>query len=413
MNMTSEKKEVTLRGYQEFAVSQLVTHRNVPGNDLCILATGAGKSLVISNVVHRLKEPVLILQPSLEILLQNVDKMSKYVSKDEIGVYSASAGEKEIQNITFATIGSIYTQPKLFERFKVVIVDEAHLVPVKDLGSMYGSFLKAIGAQKVYGLTATPFRMDTAYKWVDGVLMAEATIRLITSMKPKGVGQKPFWNRILCNVNAADLTSLGYLCPIEYVDKSVISQDDLKLNTSRTDFDPKGVEEALGKKDAEVIEAIRWAIGVSKSVLVFTSSVQKAEFYSSLIENSAVVTAKTPSKERARIIDEFRSGKIKTVLNCQCLTTGFDHPSLDSIVLAKPTRSIALYSQMIGRGVRIAPGKTRCTVLDLTDNVKKIGRFETIKVKQAGGRWILESETRSDWNGQFLYSYKVDTNKKK
>lgn len=75
------------------------------------------------------------------------------------------------------------------------------------------------------------------------------------------------------------------------------------------------------------------------------------------MEGAKVITAKTKSEERDNIITGFKDGNIKIVFNVGVLTTGFDHPSLDCIILIRPTRSIGLYYQMIGRGVRIAEGK--------------------------------------------------------
>ena len=394
---------IVLRDYQKQAVDKILwaTGKGLEGNDLIILPTGAGKSIVISAVASALNQPILILQPSKEILEQNLAKLCLYVDRSEVGVYSASMNEKTIGHYTFATIQSIYTKPEFFKHFKLVIIDEAHLVNPKNLSGMFTSFLKAIGNPKVIGLTATPYRMDTAYTRDDyGGITAHATIKLINRMKGF------FWQRILFNINTSELVQSGYLCPLEYLDRSVIEHQQLRLNKSMTDFDLESVEGLLNARQSDIMTAIAYGMDNSKSVLVFNSSVSQAHRFSELVPNSAAVSAKTPKKERDRIISEFKAGNIKAVFNVGVLTTGFDHPALDCIVLLRPTRSIALYYQMLGRGVRIFPGKTGCKVIDLTSTVKNMGRVETIKLVKRD-KWELESETSPNWHGAHLYSYRM------
>jgi DNA repair protein RadD len=161
----------------------------------------------------------------------------------------------------------------------------------------------------------------------------------------------------------------------------------------------------LEKLDNSILESIYFGMELSKSVLVFCSSVYQATSLCELTTNSAVVTAKTKKKERARIIKDFRSGKIQTVFNVGVLTIGFDHPSLSCIVLLRPTKSIGLYYQMLGRGVRKAEGKDFCYVIDMTGTVNFIGKVETIKLVKRD-MWELESE-KGSWHKRPLYSFMI------
>lgn len=397
----------TLRPYQKEAIDKILwaKEKNLPGNDLVVLPTGAGKSIVIAEIVHKLNEPVLILQPTKEILEQNYDKLIRYVPESEVGIYSASMNEKTIKRYTFATIGSIYKKSELFKRFKLIIIDEAHLVNPSNLSGMFTTFLKQIGSIKCIGLTATPYRMATGHKkmglnW-EGKEEYEAycTIKLINRLR--GKAPKIFWDRVLYNINVSDLVEQGYLCALEYIDVSVVQHEDIPLNKAQTDFDMVGFEKLIVNEHNKISKAIEYAETNCKSVLVFCSSVSQAESLAQKTKGSAVVSAKTPKKERAQIIQDFKTGRIKTVFNMGVLTTGFDHPSLDGIVLIRPTRSIALYYQMLGRGVRIAQGKTSCKVIDLTSTVKNMGRVETIKMVKRE-MWELESETGS-WHNSDVY----------
>jgi superfamily II DNA or RNA helicase len=210
-----DEKPLILRSYQEEALNKILWAQQLPGNDLCVLPTGAGKSVVIASLAKKLNTPILILQPSKEILEQNYNKLCRFVDRSQVGIYSASMNEKTINFYTFATIQSIYQKPEEFKHFKIVIIDECHLVNPKNLGGMFTSFLKAIGAPKVVGFTATPYRMGVTYIKNPQLfdpndltpneavsrydLTAVASIKLINRMK------EMFWNRIIYNINNAEL----------------------------------------------------------------------------------------------------------------------------------------------------------------------------------------------------------------
>lgn len=393
-----------LRDYQTQALNKILwaKNSNLEGNDLVVLPTGAGKSIVIAHLANALTEPILILQPGKEILEQNYSKLLHYVDASEIGIYSASMQEKTIKHFTFATIGSIYKNAELFKHFKLVIVDECHLINPKNLSGMFTTFLNQIGNPKVIGLTATPYRMDLGYRRTsDGQLIAFTTTKLINRMKGF------FWARILFNLNVQELISRGYLCPLEYLDQSIFDHSEIPLNVSRSEFDMDKYETMLLTRQEKIQAAIKMGMENYKSVLVFCSSVRQATNLHELTPGSSLVSAKTPAKQRDKVIADFKNGSNKIVFNVGVLTTGFDHPSLDCIILLRPTRSIGLYYQMLGRGVRIAEGKTKCTVIDLTSTVKNLGRIESIRLdKQPGGKWELLSESGS-WHNRELYHFTI------
>lgn len=395
----------TLRDYQKQAISRILWSLTFEGGDLVVLPTGSGKSHVIAALAHKLNKPILILQPSREILTQNYEKLARYVDTDKIGIYSAGLNQKEIKQFTFATIQSVYKKPEEFKHFGLVIVDECHAVNPKNLDGMFTTFLKAIGNPKVIGLTATPYRMDLTYIWQNGFLNGIAVIKLINRTKAH------FWHRLIFNINNADLVKEGYLVPLDYIDHTLIEHKDIPTNKSLSDFDLQAYEQKISAKEQEIIRAISYAESTSKSVLVFCTSINQATKLNQLIASSRIVTGTTPAKERTQLIEDFKNGTIQTVLNVGVLTTGFDHPSLDCIVLLRPTRSIALYYQMLGRGVRIAEGKTSCKVIDLSGTVKQLGRIETIKLEKINQKWELISETGS-WHNRPLYAHAIQPKKK-
>lgn len=390
-----------LRPYQQEAVDKLIWSQGLKGADLGVLPTGAGKSIVIAELAHQANSSVLIIQPSKEILEQNYNKLKMYVGEEEIGIYSASANRKDIGLYTFATIQSIYKHPEQFNHFKYIIIDECHLVNPKDKNSMFMKFLRGIGEPKVVGLTATPYRLDVAYiRTGSDSFIARTGTKLINRVKGN------FWSRIVFNINIKDLIEKDYLCNLKYLDKTIFNHRDIPVNKSRSDFNLSKYKKMMEEKKDQMLEAIYFTEEICDHVLVFCSTVEQAESLSELVDSSEVVTAKTSKKERERIISDFRGGNIKTVLNVGVLTTGFDFPELDGIVLLRPTKSIALYYQMLGRGVRKSEGKKNCKVVDLTGTVKFLGRVETIELVREK-MWELKSET-GYWHNKPLYEMEIN-----
>lgn len=390
-----------LHDYQKETVDTVLGDFKTPSNSVCVVATGGGKSFIIAEVARRLApEPLLILSPSKEITEQNYAKLKTHFS--EIGVYSASMGSKTIKQVTVATIGSIYNEPDLFKDFKYVLIDECHLVGVNDDMGMYLKFLDAIGVSKVVGFTATPFRMAHTYLPPSYTKMATTT-KVITRIR--GKREECFWSRIIVNITTEFLIERGYLCRPTYFDNSTVTHEHIPTNKSASDFNLEAYAEMILPDEENYLHTIKRLGDISKSVLVFCLSVEQAIRFSQTMVGGAVVSALTPKKERERIIAGFRDHSIKYVFNVSTMTTGFDHPALDGIVLIRPTRSLALYSQMVGRGMRTAPGKTTCNVIDFSGTVRSIGHAETIKVVKRGRVWELQSARCTNWHGRVLYIF--------
>jgi DNA repair protein RadD len=388
-----------LRPYQQEAVRKMYRRRNQQGNELVVIATGGGKSVIIADFAHKLGKPVLILQPTKELLEQNMSKLQLYVDKSEIGIFSASMNKRVIKTFTFATIGSIYKMPELFKGFEVVLLDECDLLSPKDHQSMYMQFFKELGDPKVYGFTATPFRMDITYKREYGQTFAITATRLINRMKYR------FWHRLIVNVSYNDLLDDGYLAPLEYYDHTLVQHSKIPRN-SGSDFALEKYDRMISPHMGSVIDRIRLIKQKHSSVLIFCTTVAMAEDFASCISDSAVVTGDTKKSEREKIISGFRGGSIKCVFNVNVLTVGFDHPQLDCIVMIRPTRSLRLYTQMLGRGTRTCDGKDSCAIYDFAGNVEVFGRIHTLRLDRIDRKWELLSEKES-WHMHELNRFRV------
>lgn len=392
-----------LRDYQQDAFNKIIEDINIPGNSLVVMPTASGKSHVIASTASIL-EHVLILQPSQELLSQNRDKLMLIVNQEEIGTYSASFNERTIKRFTFATIQSVYTKPELFKHIKLVIIDEAHNLAPRALDTMYTSFIQAIGSPKVIGFTATPYRLEIGYyRDETGALTAATMLKLINRMRHKDA-KGMFWKRIIYEISHLNLLKAGYLSPIEYIHQPLLPYAEIPINISHSDYNLEKYTEAIIGKEAEILSTISEAQKRFKSLLIFCSTTGQAERLSEVIKGSKCVLATTPKKERVKIIKGFKDGSIKTIFNVGVLTTGFDKPDLDCIILLRPTRSPNLYNQILGRLTRIAPGKKKGTVIDFTSTCQSMGRIETFRLVQGySGKWDLRTERHDFWHDKVLF----------
>lgn len=362
-----------LRDYQSISVTKglSVLNSEKAKRELLVLPTGAGKSIVIAEIVKQLNEPIVILQPSKELLEQNYQKFINVGG--EASIYSASAGSKEIGKVTFATIGSIKKAVAQLKSLKVtkIIIDESH-IGVKG-GSQLRLFLNSLGVNNVLGLTATPFILASS--------MNGAELKMLTKIKGKLFTD-------ICHVHQINtMLDDNHWTPLEY---RIVEQDDtfLKINSSGSDYTEDSMQSFYKNNDlqSQIVDNVEHCIDEgSKSVLVFVPTIEEADNLSKRIPGSKSVSSLTPKKERDSIISDFKNRDLHVVINVGILTTGFDYPELETIILARSTMSFALYYQMIGRGVRIHDDKYRTVVIDLSENYKRFGKVEDFTVDYVEG----------------------------
>lgn len=384
-----------LRDYQIRAVRDgLRFFRNdkLKYNSLMVLPTGSGKSLVIANIAKELNQPTIVFQPTKEILEQNHAKLMAYGYNASI--YSASFNSKRISNLTFATIGSVRTKPELFQHFKNIIIDECHFVNAKK--GMYSDFLKVVRG-KVLGLTATPYRLVT-----DG--FGGSILKFQTRTRPR------VFNRVIHVTQNGDLFNRGYLADLDYRTVNGFDSRQIKINSTGADYDDNSVRRYY--KEVGFIDNLKNVVKETlqlgrRNILVFTRFIEESQLLVDELGDCAeIVTGETPKKERAAIIKRFRDGVTKVVANVGVLTTGFDFPELETIIIARPTMSLALYYQMIGRGIRIHPGKESSWIIDLCDNYKKFGKVEDLTiVDPKKGLWHISSHGKQLTNVYFGQPY--------
>lgn len=388
----------TLRDYQQQASDAAINffQSKRERNGILVLPTGAGKSLVIADIAHRLDGNVLVFQPSKEILEQNFDKLRSYGVED-CSIYSASFNSKEISRITFATIGSVKAHMENFNHFRYIIVDECH--GVNPQGGMYKDFFDC-AKRKILGLTATPYRLTSAQICLDENGRYDPTcepqnkciLKFLTRTRPR------VFHDVIYQVEIQTLLQRGYLSKLNYYDMTIVPQEGLKRNTTGMDFDEKSLFDEFQRVNLQdhLLNIVRRLqhpkSGIPrKGILVFTKFLEESENLCRSIDDCEMLSGETPKKERERIIRDFKSGKIKVLTNVGVLTTGFDYPELDTVVMARPTMSLAMYYQILGRAIRPHPSKEAGWIVDLCGNIKRFGKVEDLRLfERKPGEYFIQ-----------------------
>lgn len=383
-----------LRDYQKKISDAAVrAFQKGTNNGLLVCPTGGGKSLCLADIASRIDSPLLVFQPSKEILQQNYEKICSYGILD-VGIYSASVGQKNIRRITLATIGSVHNHMDDFRLFKNVIVDECHLTNAKS--GMYKEFFDSRYDRVVIGLTATPFRLDRAY---DGGSM----LKFLTRTRPR------IFDRVLHVCQVSDLLERGYLAPLKYFDVGKDISFDLsrvKVNSTGADYDEESLKLEY-ERSGFAYDLENWTLRVlnpkdgsrRNGVLVFTKFVKESQFLVDRLNQkgvkAAIVSGETPKKERDAILSAFKKKEIEVVANAAVLAVGFDYPALDTVIIAHPTRSLGRFYQEVGRIIRPYPNKVGW-VLDLCGTYNRFGKVEDLKIECPLGssRWVVTSRGR-------------------
>lgn len=376
-----------LRPYQADSIRLGVEYLQGKSNDnaVIVLPTGAGKSIVIANLVAPLEGKTVILQPSKEILEQNYEKYSRY---GKASIYSASAGEKIIGRVTFCTIGSIINKKHLFVGLKNILIDECHLVNSE--GGMYQEFINYFREANVLGLTATPYRLSQTSEGPQLTFLTRSTPRI--------------FNRILYYVQNNTLFDAGFLAKLEYYSFDVIDRSKLELNSSGTDFTPASLSRYYKSIDmpSRIIKYAMHILSKKPNLLIFCALITEAQQVVKRIPGAVLLTSDTKKEERERILSQFKKGIIKCVVNVGVLTTGFDYPELEAVLMARSTMSLSLFYQIVGRAMRIHPNKKNAWVVDLGGNLNQFGKIETMKIEvDTEGRFAIWNNGRQLTNVPF------------
>lgn len=362
-----------LRDYQRRAIDQLYAwfEAGNQGNPCLVLPTGAGKSHIVAALCKEALQQwpetrVLMLTHVKELIEQNAEKMRQHWPGAPMGIYSASIGKRQLgEPITFAGIQSVRDKAKLLGHVDLIVIDECHLVSHKDEGG-YRKLIAALLAinpnLRVIGLTATPYRLGHG---------------MITD-KPA------LFDALIEPVSVEELIYKGHLSILRSkITASQLSVDGVhKRGGEFIEAELQAAVDTDEQNQRVVDEVLRFA-GGRKSWLFFCAGVQHAEHVCEVLRQRGIVaecvTGATSKPERERILSAYKAGQITALTNANVLTTGFDAPCIDLIAMLRPTMSAGLYVQMAGRGLRVAPGKADCLVLDFAGVVSTHGPITAVQ----------------------------------
>ena len=383
------------RWYQGEAVAEVMgalqTAANV--NPIAAIVTGGGKSLVNACLIEQiaLRWPsarVLCLAPSMELVKQNVDEAVQFLAPAlvaRIGVYCAGLRMKDrMSQYIIGTPQSVARQIKRFGKFDFVIVDEAH---VFDMST------------------------KTAQRIVDGCRAANPGVRFVgmtaTDFRMQGLKVVPLTQCGLFNAKVYDLTSgrnfnrlvrEGFLSPVVAPSIRFPQVDTEGVKTKGGDFD----EAELARRAMEVTrECVTVALENAeerKHFMWFAVNIEHARMIESALrdagESVVIIHGELEKSERVDGVEAYLKKHHRHIVSVAMLTTGFNAPFVDCLVVLRPTRSLVLWRQIVGRGFRPYAGKDNLLVLDAGGNFVRHGAInaDVSPGDSRAGLWECTSE---------------------
>lgn len=369
-----------LRPYQEEAIA-LAEQRVAEGHRPIICApTGSGKTVIAGHIARAAidaQKRVLWMTGREEILRQTFSTFTEIVGRDKIGVLMRDERPwwfyPPVTVASWDTLKSRWNKADIWRiPADVVLVDEAHLSLSKVMAE---TVMPHYQSKTVIGLTATPARRSG-----------------------KGLGS--YFTRIVQVRSVQQLIDEDFLAPCEYWAGAHVDVSRIKVDQKTGDYRDKELSVASmeGKLIGDVID--NWLrIAKERHTIVFAVDIAHAQALAERFQAAGVAADVIHSKmlhdTRAEISQQFRKGMIQVLVNVGIATYGYDVPTINCVVLARPTKSIVLHHQMIGRGIRPKPDGGFCMVLDHADNVRRLGCIEDeIRWRLDDGRDAATNTTR-------------------
>ena len=368
------------RPYQTEALNSILENwRNGVTRQLVSLPTGTGKTIIFGLVAEALKVPTLILAHREELLYQAEQKLKLIYPEAETGILKAEerGGLEAAICISSVQTAVKHTAELARRGFKLLICDEAHHSVTDTYTRVFNdlSFMAGEPDKLLLGVTATAFRGDKA--GLDGVFEKIVFERSILSMIKEGY---------LSDIRGLEVTT--------DVDISQVAEtaSDFSANKLSALIDTPQRNKLIVDTYLEYGEGRR---GVAFCVKVDHALHLASKFRDSGISCEAVY-GEMASDERQDVLSRFNNHELQIITNCAVLTEGWDAPDLDLILMARPTKSKVLFTQCVGRGLRLAPEKRDCLLIDFVDTARNhsLCSIATLAgkdyIKKAGKRSLSE-----------------------
>lgn len=372
-----------LRDYQHNVVETLKDRLRAVKHPLLItMSVGAGKSLCIAQLllwIEKHNYQALCLTMNSTLIEQNANTYKTQGGNP--GIYCASLNAKETEQLVIfgsphSVAQAIRNKEEISRKpFNLIVIDECHNVSPHDDDSMYMRIINHFGllaqtaqySYRIVGLTGTPYRGKNV----------------------SIVGKDQLFKEEICNISASQLISQGYLVSPQFGLPVTNNYDFSKLRINNLgNFNATELQKIIDENDRLTGQIMRELTEVMKSrrgAFVFCCTRKHCEeAYRSLPEGqAAIITGDTPHEERKRILNDAQAGVIRYLLSVNCLNVGVDVPPYDVCAWIRPTESLILYTQGIGRVLRLSPGKSNALVLDFAGNLERHGDIDDPIINQA------------------------------
>jgi ATP-dependent helicase IRC3 len=345
----STQRTISLRPYQQEAIAAIAEaeSRGIR-RQLVSLPTGTGKTVIFAHLLQQRSNRALVLAHRDELIEQAASKILTVDPAARVGICKAERNELH-REIVVASVQTLSRESRLSKidiaGFTTVIVDEAHHAAADTYRLILDHF-RCFGEDGplTVGFTATPERADE-----------------------KALGE--VFSDIVYRQDILTMMRAGYLCDLRAIQVN-LEADFNALHSRHGDFIDSEASNMLMTANAPTHAVTAYREHASgRKALLFTPTVVFAHCMADAFNAQGIraeaLSGETPAEERRGILRRLKSGATRIVANCAVLTEGFDEPSIDCVIVARPTRSKPLYIQMIGRGTRLHPGKDDCLILDL------------------------------------------------
>lgn len=344
------------RPYQTEALKSVLSEwQNGVNRQLVSLPTGCGKTIIFGLVADALKTKTLILAHREELLTQAQQKIHLVYPEAKTGILQAEKRDGLDAEICIASVQTAVRRTEELARkgYKLLICDEAHHAPSSSYVKVFDELEFLSGEDKdklLLGVTATAYRKDN-------------------------VGLGNIFDKIVFERSILAMVKAGYLCPPRALE--------VKTGADISDVGMQHGDLNVGKLDRKINTRTRNALiantyieyGENRHGVVFCATVDHALNVAEAFRDKGItceaVYGDMSSDDRRDILAKYENHEIQILTNCGVLTEGWDVPDTDIVMMARPTGSRGLYTQCVGRGLRLAPGKKDCLIIDFIDVSKK------------------------------------------
>lgn len=370
-------KETKLHPYQQKAKSDIFKAWDEVRHVMLQMPTGIGKTYLFSSIIHDINDWSMKTHTPNKMLViahrkELIDQIDKSLSVFHVA-HSVLAGPKEQRNLSNPVIvSSIQTithkanegdVERLRSRIHFVIIDEAHHA----MANTYRKLWKMFPEARFLGVTATPWRMNHS-------------------------GFRRIFDKLILTQSVKKFISQGYLAPYNYYSLKPNSWvqgaiDGIHKFDQWGDYDEHALIDTMdiGHIRAQLVKSYQKLAWGKKGIIYSINKQHSANIcndYRRLGVRIVDIDDSTKPSLRKQYVDDFKAGKIDIIVNVNIFSEGFDCPDIEFIQLARPTRSLTMYIQQVGRGLRTTEGKSKCIILD------NVGMYSRFGLPDANRHWM-------------------------